>query len=58
MVQDWDRLIMVLLGGGVAAYTLYGAWKLWRQRQRKAAIGALLLAAGAVALPLVLMLRG
>lgn len=51
-MQDWDQLVMILIGGGVAIYSGYMAWAAWRQRQRWAAAGHILLGACTVALPL------
>ncbi|HEY3364944.1 MAG TPA: hypothetical protein VGK74_07835 [Symbiobacteriaceae bacterium] len=57
-MQNWDRLVIVVVGGGVAAYTVYGGWGLWKQQQRGAAVGAVVLAVVAVALPLILWAVG
>lgn len=51
-MQDWDQLVMALLGGGVASYSGYLAWTAWRQRQPLAATGHILLGVCTVALPL------
>lgn len=57
-MQDWDRLVMVLIGGVVAAYTGYGGWRFWRQQEKGAAIGAFVLAVTTLALPIALAIFG
>ncbi|MFZ5825289.1 MAG: hypothetical protein ACOY94_13320 [Bacillota bacterium] len=57
-MQDWDRLVMVLLGGGVALHSCYVAWRLWGAQNRGGAFGSLFLALVAVALPVMLALSG
>lgn len=57
-MQDWDRIVFVLLGGGVAIYTGYAGWRAWRQQQKGEAVGAFILAAATVAVPLVLAMFG
>jgi hypothetical protein len=47
---------MIVLGGGVAVYTVYGGWRLWRNQERQAAVGAFLLAGAVVVLPILLSL--
>jgi hypothetical protein len=47
---------MILVGGGVAIAAGYGGWRSWQKRERQAAIGAFLLAAATVALPILLAL--
>jgi uncharacterized membrane protein len=53
-LQNWDRLVMILIGGGVAVYSGYGGWRSWQKQEKQAAIGAFLLAAATVALPIAL----
>jgi hypothetical protein len=55
-LQNWDRLLMILLGGGVAVYTGYGGWRSWRRQERQAAVGAFILAGAVVVLPILLSL--
>ncbi|HYF94040.1 MAG TPA: hypothetical protein VD969_17635 [Symbiobacteriaceae bacterium] len=58
-MQNWDLVVMVLLGGGVAAHSGYLAWAAFRRKQPLAAAGSLLLGLCTVILPLLLtMLRG
>lgn len=57
-MQDWDRLIFVVLGGGVAVYTGYGGWRAWQQKLKSEAVGAFLLALATVAVPFALALLG
>lgn len=57
-MQDWDRLAMILINGGVAIYTGYTGWRSWQAQQKGAAIGAFLLAAATAALPLLLVAYG
>lgn len=57
-MQDWDRLVFVLLGGGVALYTGYGGWRAWKQRQKGEAVGAFVLALATAVVPLVLAFLG
>lgn len=57
-MQDWDRLVMVIVGAGVALSSLVGGYKSWRAQQRSAAVGALLLAVMTLALPVALALFG
>lgn len=55
-MQEWDRVAMLFVGLGVAGYTLYQGWQLWRQANRKAAVGAAVLAVATVGVPAVLAL--
>ncbi|MDF2626501.1 MAG: hypothetical protein K0R39_332 [Symbiobacteriaceae bacterium] len=55
-MQDWDQLVMALIGAGVAVYSGYLARTAWRQRQRWAAAGHALLGVCTVALPLLVAL--
>ncbi|HYF94481.1 MAG TPA: hypothetical protein VD969_19855 [Symbiobacteriaceae bacterium] len=57
-MQDWDRVMMMLLGGGVSVYTGYQGWRYWQQANRKAAAGAAVLSVAAVGVPLALSLLG
>lgn len=57
-MQDWDRMVMILIGGGVAVYTCIPGWRFWRQQQTRAAIGTFLLAVATVALPFALVAFG
>ena len=57
-MQDWDKLVMVLLGIGVAAYTGYRGVQFWRKENRGGAVGAFFLALVAVALPVMLAVSG
>lgn len=57
-MQDWDRLMMILLGGGVAIYTGYTGWRSWKEKKKKAALGAFLLAAVTALMPLALAMFG
>lgn len=57
-MQDWDRLAMLIIGIGVACYTLYGGWRHWRAGQRSAAFGTLLLALATVIMPILLVVFG
>jgi uncharacterized membrane protein len=57
-MQDWDRLVFVLLGGGVAVYTGYLGWRAWREQHKSEAVGAVLLALATVVVPIVLAMLG
>lgn len=54
MLQNWDRMVMILIGLGVTIYTLLGGWRLWRSGQTGPAIGIGLLALAAMILPVIL----
>lgn len=51
---EWDRVVMLLLSGGVALYTAWTGWRSWQAQQRRAGVGAFLLALVTVTLALVL----
>ncbi|MGE5674490.1 MAG: hypothetical protein ACM3XM_11515 [Mycobacterium leprae] len=55
-MQNWDRLVMLLMGGSVLLYCCYHAWRAWRGQQRLAAVGHILLGVCALALPLALVI--
>ncbi|MFZ5814537.1 MAG: hypothetical protein ACOY93_04465 [Bacillota bacterium] len=57
-MQDWDRLVVVLFGAGVAIYSGYGGWRFWQQQNRGAAYGSIFLALVSVLLPLLLAVQG
>lgn len=51
---EWDRVVMYLLSGGVALYTGWTGWQSWRAQERRAGVGAFLLALVTVALAFLL----
>ncbi len=57
-MQDWDQLVMVLLGVGVALHTGYLAWQMWRKQNRGGALGALFLALLVILMPVLLAMEG
>lgn len=57
-MQDWDRLVLILIGAGVAAHTGYAGWRLWRRQNRGGALGAFFLAAVSVLAPILLSAFG
>ena len=57
-MQDWDRLVMIGIGGGATIYSAVVAWRLWGQAQRRAAVGLFLLGLSASAVPAVLAMVG
>lgn len=57
-MQDWDRLVAVLVGAGVGAFTGYRGWRYLRGGETLAAVGTLLIAGATVVLPLLLAALG
>jgi hypothetical protein len=51
-MQDWDQLVMALIGVGVAIYSGYQAWVAWQRGQRWATAGHIMLGFCTIALPL------
>jgi hypothetical protein len=53
-MQDWDRLVMIIVGAAVAIYTGIDGWKLWKRKNWLAVCGIGLLMLSAVGLPIML----
>lgn len=56
MMQDWDRLAMILVGFLVSLYTGWAGWKFWRKRNLLAVAGVIFLILSAIGLPVILVL--
>jgi len=57
-MQDWDRLVTIIFGVGVAGYKVYTGWKARKTGGGLALAGAVLLAGACLALPVVLAVFG
>lgn len=55
-MQEWDRLVMIAIGAGVAIWTGKQGWPLWKAGNTTGVVGVLLLILSAIAVPLVLAL--
>ena len=55
-MQEWDRLVMIVIGAGVSIWTAREGWRLWKAGNTTGAVGVLLLILTALAVPLVLAL--
>ncbi|HYG60094.1 MAG TPA: hypothetical protein VD902_18665 [Symbiobacteriaceae bacterium] len=57
-MQDWDRWVFIVIGGGTGIYSGMSGWRSWKQRQKMPAIGDFLLAVTAVGLPVAFAFLG
>jgi len=57
-MQNWDRIVFLVLAVPLATYQGYVCWQSWRQANYDAAAGAGLLVIATIVLPVLLAMAG
>lgn len=55
-MQDWDRLVIILVGAVVSIYAGIDGYKLWKRERWLGVAGVALLIVGAIGVPVLLAL--